>query len=444
MGAPETNFNNSPVFPRNLQVQCNEGHLPGALDCPNMSVGVNSPAQKGPIGDRMESPWDEWAPGALNRRQMGQLLHVHDGFITYSGKTPKVGHSSMDLSLADEAYEMLRGSVKPHTSPYIWSITRSAELAKKHEPLPDGSYELTRQKTYVFKLEQRLEANLRNSKVIYGQATAKSSVGRVDVLARLIVDGMKTYEKFEPAGLEMGSGEMYLEITPITFNVRVKPGEPLSQLRLFYGKPSDAVVQGKELCNTIFRGAGNEDGSLGVNLSVATIGDLSGSPHAGVAFRSKPWVDGQTSVPLWEVDEKPDPCKYWNIEVADDLHRLYIEKDSFYILRSKEKLYVPKGIAIYCRARDETMGEMRIHYAGFVHPYFGLFREDGTQGTPLIFEVRGHQVPVILADGEKMANLIFYRMSEDAPELSDNEKENEAKGYSSQGLTLSKFFANWP
>jgi dCTP deaminase len=90
------------------------------------------------------------------------------------------------------------------------------------------------------------------------------------------------------------------------------------------------------------------------------------------------------------------------------------------------------------------MGEMRIHYAGFVHPYFGLYREDGTKGTPLIFEVRGHQVPVSLADREKMANLIFYRMSEDAPPLSPEEKQDEAKGYGSQDLKLSKFFGEWP
>ena len=122
---------------------------------------------------------------------------------------------------------------------------------------------------------------------------------------------------------------------------------------------------------------------------------------------------------------------------------LCIKPDIFYILRSKEKLRVPKGVCIYCRASDETMGEMRIHYAGFVHPYFGQYREDGKIGTPLIFEVRGHQVPVSLADQEKMANLIFYRMSEDAPQLSPEDEAKEAKGYGSQDLKLSKFFAEF-
>ena len=110
----------------------------------------------------------------------------------------------------------------------------------------------------------------------------------------------------------------------------------------------------------------------------------------------------------------------------------------FYILRSKERLSVPAGIAIYCRASDETIGEMRIHYAGFVHPLFGLKRNDGKIGTPLIFEVRGHQVHVNLTDGEKMANLTFYRMSE----VSDGEARPTK--YENQTLQLSKFFTQWP
>jgi dCTP deaminase len=390
----------------------------------------------------MVSPWDEWAPGVLNKRQMKQLMEV--GFVTYSGRKPKIGHSSMDLSLAGEAYEMLKGSVKPSVSPYDWFITKSTKLAKRHDPLPDGSYELTHQRTYVFRLEQKLGAGLRKAGMIYGQATAKSSVGRVDVLARLIVDGMKTYESFDPEGLANGNGDMYLEITPITFDVRVRPGTSLSQLRLFYGNPEDVVIAGDELFKTIFRRADHLNESLTVNLSNATIGDKKGTPCEGVAFRSKATGGTLAPVPLWKRKQKPNPCDYWDVEVADDFHRLYIEPDTFYILRSKEKLHVPKGVAIYCRASDETMGEMRIHYAGFVHPYFGLFREDGAQGTPLIFEVRGHQVPVSLADEEKMANLIFYRMSEDALPLTKKQKADEAKGYGSQDLKLSNFFGDFP
>jgi len=351
----------------------------------------------------------------------------------------------MDLSLADEGYEMLHGSIKPSHEPYSWFITEKHRLAKRL-PAPEdnsGIYHLKQKKTYVFRLQERLEAALRNGGAIYGQATAKSSVGRVDVLARLVVDGMDTYECFDPRGMEKGSGEMYLEITPITFDVKVKVNTSLSQLRLFYGRPEDVRVRGKELYQTVFRGVGDHDDSLSVNLSDAIIGIKETKHCKGVAFRSKKANHQRLPVCLWKSGDKPNPIDFWNVEVADRSKRLLIRPDIFYILRSKERLFVPKGISIYCRASDESMGEMRIHYAGFVHPYFGLFREDDQKGTPLIFEVRGHQVPVSLADGEKMASLVFYRMSEDAP-LKKAEEKDEASGYGSQELKLSAFFADWP
>ena len=79
---------------------------------------------------------------------------------------------------------------------------------------------------------------------------------------------------------------------------------------------------------------------------------------------------------------------------------------------------------------------MRIHYAGFVHPLFGLDRKDGKTGTPLIFEVRGHDVEVLLSNAEKMARLTFYRMSKDCESGTPSE-------YSDQILQLSKFFGKW-
>jgi dCTP deaminase len=390
----------------------------------------------------MPFPWEGWVPGALNKRQMEELL---DGkFLTYSGSRPKLDHSSIDLSLADEAYVMTYGSVKPADAPYHEFITRKNKLAKRYDPLPDGSYKLERQHTYVFRLQETLEEPLRRATRFHGQATAKSTVGRVDVLARLIVDGMETYERFDPEGLAKGLGAMYLEVTPITFDVRVMPDHSLSQLRLFYGDPEDVIINSRILYSTVFLDAEHKNASLAVNLGEATVGDTKGAPCHGIAFRSKSRRDDWEPIPLWKVDQKPNPCRYWDLEVADNFGRLNIKQDLFYILRSKEKLWVPKGVAIYCRASDETIGEMRIHYAGFVHPFFGQFREDEQKGTPLIFEVRGHQVPVSLADRERMANLIFYRMSEDPPDLTQEEQEQEAKGYSSQDLKLSKFFADWP
>lgn len=383
----------------------------------------------------MRDPWSNWIPGVLNKAQLKTICE--EGIITTVESTLDkiLDHSSIDLSLADEGYRMINGSVKPSAlKPYHWFLNKKRALA---EPLPkqfDGSYLLKHQQTYVFKLRERLEKELVDAG-IFGQATAKSSVGRVDVLARLIVDGMDSYESFDPKGLSLRSGEMYLEITPITFNVKVKQGISLSQLRLFYGEPTEVAMRGKELFRTILNGSRERDGSLSVDISSTTIGGLSVG-----AFCANRSTNPDDAIPLWEESTgKPDPCRYWKFAEADPSGRLRIESEKFYILRSKEKISVPAGIAIYCRASDETIGEMRIHYAGFAHPFFGRQRSDGAIGTPLIFEVRGHQVNVSLADGEKMANLIFYRMSQDCVEES-----SPSDKYDNQTLQLSKFFADWP
>jgi deoxycytidine triphosphate deaminase len=164
-----------------------------------------------------------------------------------------------------------------------------------------------------------------------------------------------------------------------------------------------------------------------VDLEKTRIGDVE-----AVAFCAQKEKDNEP-IPLWKGDVLTDPRKHWRLVETDGKGRLKIENDRFYILRSKEKIRVPLGIAIYCRASDETLGEMRIHYAGFVHPGFGE-RTDG-DGTPLIFEVRGHQVDVNLRDGERLANLVLYRMSENA--------KAENSDYGKQTLKLSGFFSEW-
>lgn len=365
----------------------------------------------------------------LNTSQIRAL--VDEGLVTITKNIDELlDESSLDLTLSEHAYRMLHGSVKPvGERPYGWFLKKT-EHAEKLHPEEDGSFLLQARQTYIFKLRERLERKLGDIGV-HGHATAKSSVGRVDVLARLLVDGMATYERFNPEGLKRQSGDMYLEVTPITFPVRVLPDTSLSQLRFFYDEPSHVEVRSDLLYRTIFQDHEKHDASLTVSLENTVVGGLQAAAFCAEA--SSP-VD---AVPLWEMQTKPEPCRYWDLKECKG-DRLTIEAEKFYIFRSKEKIAVPPGIAVYCRASDETIGEMRIHYAGFAHPLFGRRRTDEKLGTPLIFEVRGHQVNVSLADGERLANLTFYRMSQDAT------AEGKATGYEEQTLKLSKFFASWP
>ena len=65
-----------------------------------------------------------------------------------------------------------------------------------------------------------------------------------------------------------------------------------------------------------------------------------------------------------------------------------LEQGHFYIMKSKERLHIPDDVAVEVVAISERIGDIRIHYAGFAHPGFGLGERATRKGTPLIFEVR--------------------------------------------------------
>ncbi len=385
------------------------------------------------------SPWKEWIPGALNDRQLQEM--ITRGFIENANGC-SIDYSSFDLRLSDVGYEMLRGSVKPQGGGYEHFLTSETNYARRLHFDGNGTVTLDPKKTYVFELKERLSTKLKSSN-IHGQATAKSSVGRVDVLARLIVDGMHNYEGFDKSMWDRGTGSMFLEVTPITFKVRVKADRSLSQLRLFQGKPEGSEVQAEELYEAVLLrdGPSSPDDYLRVDLSNLLIGTRSAA-----AFRAKAKIE--TPVNLWvekdnngKLVNRPDPNDYWELE-ASEAGRVQITQRNFYLLRSKERISLRRGICVYCRAIDETIGEMRIHYAGFVHPYFGFPEKPGSpEGTPLIFEVRGHDVDVVLNDNEPLARLQFYRMSQDCSETPDPKRLSP---YNAQTLQLSRFFADFP
>lgn len=367
---------------------------------------------------RREDFWSDWIPGVLSEEQVLTLCRERGIRNTATPFKKSIDASALDLHLSDRAYRMKSGSVKP-----LKNIHYRKTLEEYAEELPTKSiYTLEARKTYVFELRERLEVDTFQKANIFGEATARSSVGRVDVLARLIVDGADRYEGFIPD--ELSTGDLFIEITPMTFDVRVKKGISLSQLRLFIGQKEGCKMRGTDISKCTL---GNEDGTLSLNLTNLDIGGLQAA-----AFYVPREFKAPKPVCLWDNRTKADPCEYWRIQRSID-RRMTITAGDFYILRSKERIILPPGVAVYCRPSDETLGEMRIHYAGFVHPHFGTTNR---QGSPLIFEVRGHDFDVNLVDGEKMAQLTFYRMSQDSV--------SSDQSYEGQELDLSKYFAKWP
>jgi len=383
-----------------------------------------------------------WLPGVLSKDQLRYLhkKNLIEGIVKFD---KAAGYSSIDLHLSDMAWELIDGSIKPSKGDYL-GFLQNEHLAKKLPPDESHTFTLQKNKCYIFKLREKINPGPLSKLNIFGQATAKSTIGRLDIIARLVVDGMQEYDQLNPKKI-MGltRGDLYLEIIPISFNIRVKEGVPMSQLRFFKGDPNLSLINDKEFIKAILIG-GDGESFLSVDLTNIDI-----APGLKCAYLKA--INNSEPIDLWKKDphEKPKPCEYWCWDITEtkNANRLKIIKDQFYLLRSKERIYLPSGVAVSARAMDETLGEMRIHYAGFVHPFFGMERKDQHTGTPLIFEVRGHSVDVNLSNHERLAKLNFYRMSEVAnreKKDEDPEEDPEKEKYNNQELTLSKYFGEWP
>jgi dCTP deaminase len=128
--------------------------------------------------------------------------------------------ASLDLRLSKEAYRV-RSSFLPGRDHTVRDRLKSlnaepVSLAGKGAVLEKGI-------VYIARLMERLELRPNLS----GAANPKSSTGRIDIFTRLIVDGG---EAFDEVPLDY-QGELWLEISPRSFSVRVKAGVKLSQVR---------------------------------------------------------------------------------------------------------------------------------------------------------------------------------------------------------------------
>ncbi len=362
----------------------------------------------------------EIRPGILNREQLLSL----EGDVINDLTKKDVDPSAFDLHLSPLGWEM-KGSIKGSSDEKIM------EIVQKYSESPftmKKAKRLEAKKTYVFQLKESL--TLPPDHELYGRATGKSSIGRLDVLTRLMVDLCPSYDEINPKR-DPYPGSLFLEVTPITFDIIVQEGVSLSQLRLLRGHPGLSEPKKDEL-KLFGEMTLDEDGKPKNEEGVCEVRvDLRPDNRGISAFEAKSAKN--LVVDLTKKKESHDPQKFWKAVKLKGDPALKIVPERFYILRSKERFKLPLDVAVYCQAVSETLGELRIHYAGFVHPGFGFKRKNGT---PIIFEVRGHNVKTFLRDGETLARIKFYRMSERC-------KRRAKSSYEDQELQLSRYFKEW-
>jgi dCTP deaminase len=239
-----------------------------------------------------------------------------------------------------------------------------------------------------------------------------------------------------PAGY---SGQLFLEVSSRTFPVRVKHGMRLNQLRFIRGNSLEPLRNGvlKRLAKAspLVHDAISPyttDSAIGDGIEIRV--DLEGQEeHSIVAYKAK---DSPRAIELDRLNYY-DPADYWERMTRDRKRRLILSKGSFYLLASKARVSVPLTHAAEMIAHDPSMGEFRVHYAGFFDPGFGYGNAGEIAGTKAVLEVRAYEVPIVLEDNDVVGRLHYY------PLAAPPEKVYGASigsSYQEQGLALSKQF----
>jgi dCTP deaminase len=353
----------------------------------------------------------------IHHRKMVQAVpEIEDG---------QIQPASLDLRLGAKAYRV-RASFLPGPDKTVEQ--QLAELSYDEIGLERGAV-LEKGCVYVVELLEHLKL----PESVSGLANPKSSTGRLDIFTRLIADRSDAFDSVR-GGYE---GKIYAEISPSTFSIRVRKGSRLNQMRFRRRNPAQSETSRFGLSDRDLLRRHQEqplvEGDIQLRNGVVLSVDLRGEGGGGiVGYRAQRYAG------VIDVDEigKYDLHDFWEVMPVRADRRLILDPHQFYILASRERVRIPADLAAEMVPIDPMMGEFRVHYAGFFDPGFGA-TPDGRPGARAVLEVRSHEVPFVLEDGQAVGRLDFEPLAE-VPEALYG--EDRASNYQGQGLKLSKHF----
>ncbi len=365
------------------------------------------------------------AVGVLPRQRVIAL--VRRRMIRAAGEIEpaQIQPASLDLRLGHTAYRV-RASFLPGRDRTVKNQLN--DLALDEISLDHGAV-FERGCVYVVELLESLAL----PESVSGVANPKSSTGRLDVFTRLITDNCEIFDAVA-AGYR---GPLYAEISPRTFSIRARKGSRLNQLRFRRRNPaqvdyadfrlSDREIKKIHTHTPLIDGEPTIRHGLHLRVNLRPIGKSRLIGHRAQRYTG-----------IIDMDEA-GKCRisdYWDKITARHDGRLILDPHEFYILASKEALHIPPNLAAEMVPIDTMMGEFRVHYAGFFDPGFG-HAPAGGRGARAVLEVRSHEVPFILEDGQIIGRLAYERLTEPPDQLYG---EVPGSSYQAQGLKLSKHF----
>lgn len=333
---------------------------------------------------------------------------MHDSDISLE---EHIQPSSLDIPLGDTGY-----AIRRKFSAFIHTIERVVKS------IGFEKYNLEKDEVILFKGQHYLfpVLNVDLPDNLQLQFSPKSSIGRIDLSVRMIADNAGVYDRTAKGY----KGKIWMEVTPRSFNVKVKKGIPLTQMKIVeesnyeleISKVPEIMIDLETLPSFL------DDQTLILGLNVPT-GELVG------------YEANDTNEPInMSLIGEHDPLHFFKPLVAQDRSYAKIElvKDRFYILRTKGKVAIPPEYSAEMLSISHHIGELRAHYAGYFDPGFG-HTNGGNTG---VLEVRPFDT-ITCYDNQPIALLRYYLNAGKCDETYGDKGNNYAK---QEDIKLAKYF----
>lgn len=337
--------------------------------------------------------------------------------------------SSLDLKVEDKIW-MMRAACRPMKNETVAQLLQNYSV---NESALDDFF-LVKDKVYVVKLQETVNihdfARLR--------ANAKSSSGRLDLQVRLLADRIPYYDSINGPY----QGKLYAEIISHSFDVHfTSAGLAFNQMRYSLGNstmPDDEIRSVLKTYLFVYKKNGDKIEEVNIDSGLVLTLDLNGehTQSSIIGYKAKKYgmypIDIH-KVSAHEITEFFDPIeKPKNKEIT-------LEPGYFYLLSTNEAISLPPGFAGELAQFDSHLGHITAHYAGFFDPGWGYFPGEEKQGNTATLEIRVHNKPETVRDGQPISVLRLERMAQN-PVLMYGQKEKKSNYTRQTGVRYGKHF----
>lgn len=316
-----------------------------------------------------------------------------------------VNPSSLDLRLSPERHRLI-GSFLPLEGQPIREVLESDNFVDHHSTSNDYFAEVSQ--PYAIKLQESLD--LPDS--ISARFFNKSGRGRIGVSTKGLTDGNPRFDLVRH-GYE---GSIYAEITATAFPLMLRSGSiAIPQIRFYEGNPEPICGSELELLLREHPILTDDEGrpaySDDERREMIRTGRLTFTaeiPKDGlIAYRAK---RDARHLDLSKSGFYSPGRFFENVNASEGERSVIIHPGDFILINSKQNIRLPPTIAAEIDEYSPALGDMKSHYAGLINASHGYDPENPNIPSHIVFEIRARDVPLMIQDGQPLAQFNLYNM----------------------------------